>query len=482
MPKALKILIGILIILITSVVLLVYFRTRQQLEYVENESSELIEPTVSTLYFPVYIAVDDLQKLANKKLKQVLVEKTQPMKNQKDSLELKVMRTGNVVFHLNNEQLYTTIPLEVEVVLVKKIGKSAVRIFDKKPLKFCIAAHLISSINLNEYLQLNTKTQLQSIEWIEEPVAEIAGFQINMKKLVEKNLLEKSTEIIATVDQVVKEKVNLVKPIKKVWTDLQKNKPIGKGYSNFYLKVQPQHMAVHVDQSMGDSIRLNVAVQSKVYVRHDSDTSTIEKVAFPKKIELLKQYNSEKQSTIHLHALVPLKQINDAVNMQLKGKTVHVKGFTFRIASVSISNGTDNVVGEIGISGDLNGIVKTKGFPRFSREDATLTISNIGIESRLDEDLINSATDLLHTEIIHLLNKYAVFNVEEYLQVIPTLIKDGVQKTKLVRKADITINDLDISAVDLKLGKDNVQVLITASTDFEVALKKEGLKLKKIEN
>ena len=67
MPKALKILIGILIILITSVVLLVYFRTRQQLEYVKNESSELIEPTVSTLYFPVYIAVDDLQKLANKK-------------------------------------------------------------------------------------------------------------------------------------------------------------------------------------------------------------------------------------------------------------------------------------------------------------------------------------------------------------------------------------------------------------------------------
>ena len=72
MPKALKILIGILIILITSVVLLVYFRTRQQLEYVENESSELIEPTVSTLYFPVYIAVDDLQKLANKKLREIL--------------------------------------------------------------------------------------------------------------------------------------------------------------------------------------------------------------------------------------------------------------------------------------------------------------------------------------------------------------------------------------------------------------------------
>lgn len=479
MPKALKILIGILILLITGVILLVYFRKHKQLEYVENESSELVEPTVSTLHFPVYIAVGDIQKLANKKLKYVLVEKTQPMKNQKDSLELKVTRMGNITFNLQNEKLYTSIPLKVEVIIVKKMGRSAVRIFEKKPLSFRISAHLMSSINLTEEMKLKTKTSLQSIDWVEEPVAEIAGFQINLKNLVEKNLLEKSTEIIATVDQVLKEKVNLVKPIKKVWTDLQKNKPVGKEYSNFFLKVQPQQLAVNIDRSMGDSIRLNLIVESKMYVRHGADTSAIEKIPFPKKIEILKKYDEDKQSTVHLHALLPLTQINDAVNTQLKGKTVRVKGFTFQIASIKISNGTDNLIGEIDISGDLNGVIKTKGFPQFSKEHATLTINNIGIESKLDEDLINSATDLLHTEIIHLLNKYAVFNVEEYLQVIPTLIKDGVQKTKLVKKADITINHIDINAVDLKLGKDNVQVLITASTDFEVALRKEGLKLKK---
>lgn len=482
MPKALKILIGIFVLLFAGAVLFVYFRTRQQLDYVKNESSEQVEPAVSTLYFPVYIAVDDLQQLANKKLKCILAEETQPMKNQKDSVELKVTRTGNVTFRLKNEQLYTTIPLKVDIVLIKKVGKSAVRIFEKQPLTFTISAHLLSSVDLNEYIQLKTKTQLQSIEWIEEPVAEIAGFQINLKKIVEKKLLEKSTELIATVDQVLTEKVNLVKPVKKVWTNLQKNKPVGKGDSDFYLHVQPQHMGVHIDQSMGDSIRLNLAVQSKLYVRHGSDTSTIEKTPFPKKIEILKQYSGEQQSTIHLHVLLPLQQVNDAVNLQLKGKQVHMKGFTFRISSVSISNGTNNLIGEIGISGDLNGIVKTKGFPQFSKQDATLTINNIGIESRLEEELVNSATDLLHVEILQLLNKYAVIDVAEYLQVIPTLIKEGVQKTKLVQKADVRINEIDINAVDLKLGKDNVQVLITASTDFEIALRKEGLKLKKIEN
>lgn len=482
MPKALKILIGILLLLVTGVVLLVYFRKHKQLEYVQNESSELVEPAVSTLYFPVYIAVGDIQKLANKKLKQVLVEKTQPMKNQKDSLELKVTRTGNVIFNLHNEQLYTTIPLKVDVIIVKKMGKSAIRIFEKQPLSFRISAHLISSIDLTEQMKLKTKTSLRSIEWVEEPVAEIAGLQINLKNIVEKNLLEKSTEIIATVDQVLKEKVNLTKPIKKIWTNLQKNKPIGKGYSDFFLKVQPQRLAVNIDRSMGDSIRLNLMVESKMYVRHDADTSAIEKIPFPKKIEILKNYDEDKQSAVYLHALLPLTQVNDAVNTQLKGKTVHVKGFTVQIASIKISNGTDNLIGEIGISGDLNGMIKTKGFPQFSKENATLTINNIGIESKLDEDLVNSATDLLHAEIIHLLNKYSVFNVEEYLQAIPTLIKDGVQKTKLVKKADITINDIDINAVELKLGKDNVQVLITASTDFEVALRKEGLKLKKIDH
>ncbi|MBC9811860.1 DUF4403 family protein [Crocinitomicaceae bacterium CZZ-1] len=215
MPKALKILIGIFVLLFAGAVLFVYFRTRQQLDYVKNESSEQVEPAVSTLYFPVYIAVDDLQQLANKKLKRILAEETQPMKNQKDSVELKVTRTGNVTFRLKNEQLYTTIPLKVDIVLIKKVGKSAVRIFEKQPLTFTISAHLLSSVDLNEYIQLKTKTQLQSIEWIEEPVAEIAGFQINLKKIVEKKLLEKSTELIATVDQVLTEKVNLVKPVKK---------------------------------------------------------------------------------------------------------------------------------------------------------------------------------------------------------------------------------------------------------------------------
>lgn len=445
----------------------------------KNTSSEFYEPEVSKLYFPVYLSVDDLQELTNNKLNNVLVDQVQVMDNKKDSIDMKVTRTGDLRFYLEKEQLHASIPLKVDLVIIKKMGASSLKIFEKHPLTFEMDVQLVSEFNLQTDFHLKLKTSVKNISWKREPTVKIAGIDFNIKELVEKKLLEKTPEIIKNVDNSVRNKVNLHQTIDKLWKKVQLGKPLKKGEKDFFVTIQPHTLAVYVDKTMKDSLRLNLELDSKVYIRHAKDTINIGKTPLPKSVTVLNKPSEITTSKVYLHGLFPLYELNELLNRNLKGKLIEKSGVKIKVKSVKLLNARKSIIGEIQITGDLDGKVIIKGYPSFSKETSKISIKSLEIESNLNDPLISVAADMLVNELLSLLNRNVSVYSTDLTDKAPDFARNKIQQSKLAQKADVTLNELHIQAAEVKLTKDNIQLLVTAETNFEITVKKEGLKLKK---
>src|SRR5690606_21726135 len=105
------------------------------------------------------------------------------------------------------------------------------------------------------------KSQFKSIIWKKEPVIKIMGIPFNIKEKVENKLNEKLPDISQQLDQELKHKINLKKAINRIWDRMQYNKPLKRGEKEgFVTKIQPHKLAVYVDKTSGDSLRLNMHV------------------------------------------------------------------------------------------------------------------------------------------------------------------------------------------------------------------------------
>lgn len=473
-----KIILSLVTIFVVALITIMLVTDHKKLRILENESEKVYEPDLTTLNFPLRIAMNDIEKLANSKIKTVLVDKKMPLKNGTDTLTLKVTRLGDLNFDLYNTYFNSSIPLKLEVQFSKKIiGKKNVQFFKKEPLTLFISARFRSAINLQPDFKVKSKTELTEIQWNEEPNIKVLGIQFNLKDKINELMMEKASEITANIDSQIGQKIDLKKPTLKIWNNIQKSIKANKD-AGLYLRIRPQKLAVHVDKSFNDSLKLDLIVTSKIYLRFAADTSEIAKVKFPDKIKIIRRTN-DNVSKIQLHGLFPLDRLNEMVKSKLEGKTFNVKGLKVKIRKIQVINGTRNIYVRIKHGGDISGKILVKGMPKLSDDKKMFSIENVSFETQLDDEVFNSLTDLLHQQILILLRDNVHFNIGEVMESIPDYARLAINKSKVAKKAEIALNHLTIDDLRIELTKRNIQLIVSGHSSFEVALKKESFKLKK---
>jgi len=475
-----KTILSIIAILLLALLLIYLFTDHKKLRIFQNHSTKLYEPNTTTLNFPLLISINDLEKLANAKIKTVMLDKRIPLKTPGDTLILKITRLGKLNISLENQFFNSSVPLKLEIQYIKKIiGKTKVEFFKKEPLQLKLTAYFRSSLDLQEDMKIKSSSKLTEIRWHEDPNVKILGIEFNLKEKINQLLFEKSGEVAAKIDGLIRNKINLKKPTLKIWNNIQKSIPANKKQKDLYVRIQPQNLSVFVDKSLGDSLKLNLVVNSKIFVRFAKDTADIKRVNFPKKISIIRKKDIEKISNLHLHFLFPLEDLNAILNRELTGKTLKAQGLSVKIKSVEIMNGQRNIYVKIKHTGDISGEIIVKGMPKLSDDKRTLLIQNVAFENKLDDDVANSLTDILHSQILGLLKQYVKFDVGSAIESIPDFARKAIKKSKLSKKAEIELQHLEVDKIKIKLTRDNVQLIVSGHSSFEIALKKESFKLKK---
>lgn len=476
-----KYLIFSIIAVIISISLIFLFTIRKNKIYlIENTSTEVFEPELSTFYFPVYLAIKDLQELINRKVKVNIINKHLPIKDGKDTIILKIERLEDINLKLANGNFNLKVPLKLEVGFLKNVGLTKnMPFFKKKPVTIKLVAHFRSEVFLQDDLSLKTKTKLTDIEWIEQPTVSVLGIKFDIKNKAESVLDENAIKITKMIDDMIQQKVNLKKPVNRIWSKMQKSLPATKHQENLFVKIQPQKVAVYIDKNNSDSLKLDLKVTSKIYVRFGDDTNQVKRTKFPNKIEILTAPNKPVLDQIQIHALLLLTEINKTLNDKLVGKSLEIPNFNIRIAKIRVYNGIKNVAIQIDLKGALQGSVFVKGRPVLSGDKSKFYVKDLDFESRLQDEVFNSFADLLHEQLRDILNENLKFDLTGIFSSITDLAQRSIDTTKMAKKADFDIQQLIIDKLDIHLTENSIQLIIFGKSNFEISVKKEGLKFKK---
>jgi len=462
---------------VAAVVVIMLIARHRPLNVKKNRSDKIYEAEMTKMSFPVLISMSDIEKIANTKIKHVLIDKRIPMKNGNDTLILKVTRLGNLDFELDNSYFNSSVPLKLEIQFIKKIiGKKNVQFFKNEPLTLLISAKFRSAINLREDMKLKIHTTLSEIVWNEEPNVKVLGIEFNVKEKINEMLLEKAPDITSKIDGLVADKINLKRPALKVWNKIQNGIKINKKQKDLYVKIQPKTLSIHVDKTMNDSLKLDLIVMSKIFVRFAEDTADIERMAFPKKINIMSRHEVDEFSKLHLHCLFPLKQLNKIIKKQLEGKEFDVKGLTVKIRRIEVFNGANNIYVKIKHSGSIEGQIILRGFPELSEDHRTLSIKNVSFENKLKDEMFNSMTDVLHDQILSIMKDYTSFDIGDLMESIPDQARTALKKSKLAKKADISLDGLEVDNLEVRLTRRNIQLIVSGHSSFGISLKKDSFK------
>lgn len=478
--KRKKLIYLILFISLVAVVIAFFSIRRKRLYVKENTSTQIYEPEISTFSFPVYLSVGDLEELINRKIKVQIIDKQLPIEGKKDSVILKIERLKDIQVSIKNNIFNFKVPLKLEIAYLKNVGfKKNVAFFKKEPVTLYLTAFFKSDVALKENLQLNTKTKLSHIQWLEAPSMKVFGINFDIKTKATAILEDKAPEITQMIDKMIREKVDLRKPLDRIWSKMQKSLPATKHQENLYVKIQPQTVAVFVNKNFSDSIKLDLQVTSKIYVRHGSDTSQITRTQFPDKVKILDKPNRPELDHVQIHALLLLSEINKTLQEKLIGKKLDIPGFDIKIANVIVHNGNKHIVTQIDLKGTLEGSVRVKGIPVLSTDKSRFYVSDLDFESKIRDRTFNSVSDILHDQIRLLLQDNLSFDLSGVLSSISNLAQKSIDTTKMAKKADFRIQELEVEKLKIHLTQNSIQLLIYGASDFEISIKNEGLKFKK---
>ncbi|MCU0357488.1 MAG: DUF4403 family protein, partial [Cyclobacteriaceae bacterium] len=176
---------------------------------------------VSVLNIPVHYPVKDLEDMANEKLANKIIEAKLPISQGNDTIFLSVSKFKRLTIAYDGDRGITyKLPVEINGFVHSKV--MGIKIQNKEPVHAKIIITLFSDLYLDKTWDLVTKSELRSIEWIEEPKIKVAGININLKKTIE-NILEKNKEkITQKLDESTADLVKIRQSVEKLWVDIQK--------------------------------------------------------------------------------------------------------------------------------------------------------------------------------------------------------------------------------------------------------------------
>ena len=238
-------------------------------------------------------------------------------------------------------------------------------------------------------------------------------------------------------------------------------------------------MALYIDKHNADSIKLDLKGTSKIYVRFGDDTNQVVRTKFPDKVQILKVPNKSGMDAVQVHALLLLTEINKTLNEKLVGKSLEIPNFNIRIGQIRVYNGTHNIAVQIDLKGALQGSVHVKGIPVLSPDKTKFYVKDLDFESRFQDKIFNSFSDVLHDQLRVMLNDNLKFDLTDIFSGFADFAQRSIDTTKMAKKANFNIQNLEVDKLDIHLTQNSIQLIIFGKSDFEISLKKEGLKFKK---
>src|SRR5690349_10970365 len=233
-----------------------------------NLDSTLVVPT-SVLNVPVYYPVQELEDMVNEKLAAKIIEAKLAINQKDDSLFLSISRFKPVNIEYNGDRGITySLPVQIDGTVQSKV--IGIKVGNKTPVTAKVILTLYSDLYIDRNWNLDPKSRIEKIEWVEEPKLNIIGIKFNLKPTIEKALKNNEDKIITKLDESAKTFIKIRKAIEKVWTAIQKPIRINRKVVRVWLKADVSRLDGVLVRRSKDTLMVEAGIAAKLRTILDS--------------------------------------------------------------------------------------------------------------------------------------------------------------------------------------------------------------------
>jgi hypothetical protein len=430
----------------------------------------------SELSVPIFYPLADLEALVNGKLENKIIEaKIAIDEKKRDSLFLSISRFKPVDIDYDGTRGITcSVPLKISGLFDTKVA--GIKVKNKTPVEAMVIITVFTELTMNETWNLDTKTEIKNIEWVQDPKLNIAGIKWNLRPPMEKAIKKNEDKIIEKLDSSIGELINLRKIVEKLWMDIQKPIRINKKVVPAWLKAELIDMDGRILRRSKDTLMIEVGLKSLLRTVLDS-------AAAMKNLRPLPPFHRKKKNdpglAAHVLATVPFDQVNkvltqvtDTMKFEFGSRSVKVKEATMF--------GTDKGIAiKIGLQGDLTADLFVMGSIGYDSTTQTIALEDFVFDINSESSLVGAADWLAHDAIIDRIKPYLSLPVGNIFSMLPTLITKGIEKGKIGKKIEVRFSDLDVDIKEYLITRDNLQIVLSAQGGADVQLQKGLFEKKK---
>ena len=453
---------------------------------IDPEPPTYIRPTPMPEFTPslinadCHLAVDQILRLANKKIPQQLFQKSDIDMKMGTRMDLIIQRIGKIKMTGQGNFIHTTIPIKAtgNVKWQKSIGITTLKHdFD---ITASVEILLKTSFRFDENWRLIPKTK-SDYRWSQRPVIPlVAGIKIDLGDEAEKEIEKQLKILTPKLDKMISDLVDLPEMIEPVWFKIGMSVPIQKN-PPIWLRANPTLVAVSPITIDADTIRFQLGIKSVIesFLGNQPPPRRIFKMP-----PLTSMPDSLQRCKIYLNTAITYETASTIITERMIGKTINYQdkasidvglvGFYANGNFLVISIDFEAEVKRLFVLNDTRGRVYLTGKPVYDPLQQVLRVDSLNYDLNSRNVLANTANWMLSDTFIEYLQDKLSFPMGKRIEKSQTDLQRVLKRLPIGKHVILNGQIATLTPLGIYLDTTEAQIHFLVEGEFQIELNLAG--------
>ncbi|WP_155296315.1 DUF4403 family protein [Spirosoma rigui] len=382
---------------------------------------------LSTVHVPVSIAMADVERQINAQVTGLIYEDNSTEDNNKDQFMAKVWKRGTIIVNAEDSLLHFTVPLRIWA----KAGVSVLGLTQYKETEFEIDLRFKTKFTLDPDWSVNTHTEADGYGWVRRPTVSVIGFNVPVTNFVGRMIDKNLGTITKTLDQQIRQNVDLRPAVLNVWNTLRTPYLISEKYRT-YLQVVPRRIMMTPLRFEGRMLRATIGIDGFTLTTTGAKPDVRPAVSLPD-LTVVSQVKDDFQ--IGLLSEVSYPEAARLAAEEFVGKQFSFSDnrYTITVTNIDLYGQNDHLIIKAGLKGTITGDIYLRGRPYYDAASQTISLKDLKYDLDTKNVLQRSASWLLQGTFARTLEKQLTIPVGSYISDMQKQLQERLKNNQLAK-------------------------------------------------
>lgn len=404
------------LIIICSILLLSSCATTNKIETLKPEPDDatplVYESAPSFINMPISVKLKDIESQTNNLLNGLIYEDNDIGD---DDIEMKIWKLAPITIKNENsnknDKIKTILPLKAIVkyrIGTKQLG---VEMYDTREFHLDGVVTLISEVALVNW-KLNTKTELKSLDWNENPTMTVFGKNVPVTYLINPGIKLFKSKIESKIDDVIAKsmdfKPNVLAALEKICTPFQ----MSDTYES-WLRIIPIEIYSTNAKLKNDTFVLDMGMKCNMETIIGKQP---ESKFNPNKINIKSVTKIPEDITANIVAISTYGEASKIMTKNFSGKEFGSGSKKVKVQNVAIWHKNGKMIIALDLLGSVNRTIYLSGFPKYNEQTKEIYFDQLSYVLDTKNKLMRTANWLAEGIILKKIEQNCRYSIKPNLE------------------------------------------------------------------